>query len=242
MWRHEVDTSGEALADSEAPSSGSGRREAIVAAAAELFARKGVASTTVRDIGRAVGMLSGSLYYYFDSKEAIVAEILFEYLRPMLDAFDEVVVKYDDPRQRLAELIRAECEATEGHESAAEIFSHEFKYLLQPAYAAVRKVTEGARDRYLDTITDGVRRGFFRDDVDAMLFYGFVRTSVGLMVRSWGALESEPYHVSGRSGRYSVDQFTHDCVAILLEGFVVRSSTTPRKRSRSTTSRQATGR
>jgi AcrR family transcriptional regulator len=56
------------------------RRELIVSRAAEMFARKGTRSTTVREIANAVGMLSGSPYHYFDSKDTIVEEILMGFL------------------------------------------------------------------------------------------------------------------------------------------------------------------
>jgi TetR/AcrR family transcriptional regulator, cholesterol catabolism regulator len=56
------------------------RRNEILAGAAELFARNGIAATTVRDVGDAVGMLSGSLYHYFTSKEEIVDTIISSYL------------------------------------------------------------------------------------------------------------------------------------------------------------------
>jgi AcrR family transcriptional regulator len=223
--------------------SGSRRRdercEEILSAAAELFAEKGVASTTVREIGKAVGMLSGSLYYYFDSKESMAAEILMGYLRPMLVSIQEVVSRVEDPRERLEALIRASCLSVEGRESSAEIFSHEYKYLLQPAYTEVRGVTEAIRQHYLDTITAGVRQGQFRDDVDPMLFYRFVRTSISLMVHWQGALEEEPHRVSGRSGRYSVEAFTHDCVSILLDGFSVRRAGPEARAARSGAARRA---
>ena len=54
------------------------RRQAILACAAELFATRGVAATTVRQIADEVGILSGSLYHHFESKEAIVDEIISE--------------------------------------------------------------------------------------------------------------------------------------------------------------------
>src|SRR5690606_21730945 len=54
----------------------SARKEMILAAAAELVAERGFARTTVRDIGKRIGMLSGSLYHYFESKEAIADELL----------------------------------------------------------------------------------------------------------------------------------------------------------------------
>ncbi|MEV6621903.1 helix-turn-helix domain-containing protein [Amycolatopsis sp. NPDC051106] len=49
-----------------------GRRDAIIAAAQELFARNGFAETSMADIVRASGVATGTVYRYFDSKEAIV--------------------------------------------------------------------------------------------------------------------------------------------------------------------------
>ena len=43
-----------------------------------LFAEKGFRNTTVRDIADAAGILSGSLYHHFDSKESMVDEILLD--------------------------------------------------------------------------------------------------------------------------------------------------------------------
>ncbi len=51
-------------------------RGRILNAAARLFRDKGYAGVNLRDIAAKSGMQAGSLYYHFDSKEAIVTEIL----------------------------------------------------------------------------------------------------------------------------------------------------------------------
>ncbi|MGN0125277.1 MAG: TetR/AcrR family transcriptional regulator, partial [Rhodococcus sp. (in: high G+C Gram-positive bacteria)] len=48
------------------------RKRQILDRSAEIFARKGVTATTIREIADAVGVYSGALYHYFPSKEAIV--------------------------------------------------------------------------------------------------------------------------------------------------------------------------
>ena len=48
----------------------------ILDAAARLFREKGYAAVSLREIAAKAGMQAGSLYYHFDSKEAIVTEIL----------------------------------------------------------------------------------------------------------------------------------------------------------------------
>ncbi len=54
----------------------SARRREILDAAADLFARKGVAATTIREIADRVGVVSGALYHHFPSKLAIVDELV----------------------------------------------------------------------------------------------------------------------------------------------------------------------
>ncbi len=47
------------------------RREAILAAAKRVFATKGFHATTISDIAKEVGLSYGSIYWYYDSKEAL---------------------------------------------------------------------------------------------------------------------------------------------------------------------------
>src|SRR3546814_3574040 len=67
------------------------RREKILESSAELFARKGVATTTVREIGDAAGVFSGSLYHYFKSKNAIVAELMRGFITDIQLRFDQEI-------------------------------------------------------------------------------------------------------------------------------------------------------
>lgn len=51
-------------------------REAIMDAATELFAARGVTSTSIDDIASAAGIAKGSIYYNFESKAGLVEEIM----------------------------------------------------------------------------------------------------------------------------------------------------------------------
>jgi len=55
------------------------RRTEILRAAADLFASAGYAGTIVKDVADACGILPGSLYHHFESKEAIAVELLERY-------------------------------------------------------------------------------------------------------------------------------------------------------------------
>jgi len=61
-----------------------GRREEIIDQAAALFARKGYAATGVSELGEAVGLGRGALYYYIESKENLLVAIQDRVLGPLM--------------------------------------------------------------------------------------------------------------------------------------------------------------
>jgi TetR/AcrR family transcriptional regulator, cholesterol catabolism regulator len=54
------------------------RRQALLRAAARLFRQQGFSATSTRDIAAAVGMRSGSPFYHFESKDALLAAVVEE--------------------------------------------------------------------------------------------------------------------------------------------------------------------
>ncbi|MGS0562549.1 TetR/AcrR family transcriptional regulator [Microbacterium aurugineum] len=69
------------------------RRDQIISIAARLIAKRGYSATTVRDIADEAGILSGSLYHHFSSKEAILQEILHSFMSGLLGRFEEIVAE-----------------------------------------------------------------------------------------------------------------------------------------------------
>ncbi|SOZ34910.1 TetR/AcrR family transcriptional regulator [Cupriavidus neocaledonicus] len=82
-----------------------GMREAILAAAFDLFCRKGYTATTMSEIARAAGMTVANLYVYFDAKLLIFYEIYTPWLLARVDSLRESVRKFPTPRTRLRRII-----------------------------------------------------------------------------------------------------------------------------------------
>jgi AcrR family transcriptional regulator len=185
------------------------RREVILAEAGKLFARRGVSATTVREIGDAAGILSGSLYHHFRSKEAIVDEILAGYLKELQRSYAEVLGRHDDPKECLAGLIGASFQAIEAHRDACEIYQNDFNYLSGlPRFAYLKKRAAELQKTWVQVILAGVEAGQFRSDVDPKVFYRFARDAVWLTVRWYRA-----------GGRYRIDELADECTKILMEGY-----------------------
>ena len=87
------------------------RLRLVLDAAARLFREKGYASTSMRDIAAASGMLPGSLYYHFPSKEALLVAVYGEGVGHITRAVQSALARKGDPWARLERACTAHLEA-----------------------------------------------------------------------------------------------------------------------------------
>src|SRR6202047_1046135 len=87
------------------------RRQQLLDAAARLFRERGYHVTSMRDIAREVGMLSGSIYYHFSSKEEMLLAVYEEGLRHIAERGDAAVAGQQTPWERLEAGCTAHLEA-----------------------------------------------------------------------------------------------------------------------------------
>lgn len=195
-----------------AADSGSQRRAELLALAANMFAERGFVSTTVRDIADAAGILSGSLYHHFDSKESMVDEILRAFLDDLFGRYQEIAAARLSPAETLRAMVVASFESIDRHHAEVAIFQNESKYLTQFdrfGYLADRNVE--FRKLWIGLLEQGVKDGEFRTGLDVEVVYRFIRDTVWVAVR-W-------YRPGGTlSAREVADQY----LAILLDGIAAK--------------------
>lgn len=81
-------------------------RERLIEAARELFARNGYGSTGLAGISRAAGARPGSLYYFFPTKEDLLAAVLERYKQLLWpEVLQPVWERVDDPIERVFGLL-----------------------------------------------------------------------------------------------------------------------------------------
>jgi AcrR family transcriptional regulator len=83
------------------------RRKTIRAAAAKLFAQKGYENTTTRDIARAANISSAAVYYYFDSKEDLLYQILDETITNGLELLSKIAKGEKTLPEKLSSILQA---------------------------------------------------------------------------------------------------------------------------------------
>src|SRR5438093_9467082 len=81
------------------------RRAAMCRAAAQTFRTRGFDATSVSDIARALGLTKAGLYHHFESKEALLFEIMTFGLECVRDEVVVPIRGIRDPEERLRQLI-----------------------------------------------------------------------------------------------------------------------------------------
>ncbi len=84
-----------------APRRGNSRRPQLLGEAARAFAARGYAAASVRNIVGPVGMLPGSLYCHFATKEALLVAVYKKGVERISAAVDAAVARLTDPWSRL---------------------------------------------------------------------------------------------------------------------------------------------
>ena len=78
-----------------------------------MFAERGLKATTVRDIADSAGILSGSLYHHFKSKEQMVEEVMRDFLDWLFTRYEQIIATEPDPLARFKGLFMASFDAIE---------------------------------------------------------------------------------------------------------------------------------
>jgi AcrR family transcriptional regulator len=184
------------------------RRAELLAIAAGLFAERGLRATTVRDIADAAGILSGSLYHHFDSKESMVDEILRSFLDELFARYREIIARKLAPRATLEAVVVASFAAIDRHNAAVAIYQAEARRLAeQPRFGYIRKRLTEFRRMWHEVLRAGIADGSFRPDLDVELSYRFLRDTVWVCV-SW-------YRPGGK---LTIDEIAHEYLSIVLDG------------------------
>ncbi len=189
------------------------RREELLSIAAGLFAERGLRATTVRDIADAAGILSGSLYHHFKSKEAIVDEILRGFLDALFGEYRRITDPASglNPRETLEALVEASFEAIHDHRAEVAIYQDEVKHLRgNPRFDYLGERNTEFREMWTGVLRRGMESGNFRADLDVRLTYRFLRDTVWVAVR-WYRPEGDDDHGA------IADQY----LSIVLDGLAV---------------------
>jgi TetR/AcrR family transcriptional regulator, cholesterol catabolism regulator len=179
----------------------------IVSAAAKIFRTKGYHAATVRDIADEVGILKGSLYHHFASKEELLYLVVKEPIAQMYRTISEIAAADATAAEKLRRAISAHLEAFDRH------YPHLFVYLREreSVKRRFREMIGFSPKEYercwQQILREGIENGEFRPDLDIQV------TSYGMLgMLNWSYKWYDP------QGRLSVREVAEEFTTLALAG------------------------
>jgi AcrR family transcriptional regulator len=129
------------------------RREQILAAAAELFARHGFHGVGIDDIGSAVGISGPALYRHFRSKDAMLGEMLTSISEILLEGGLSRAEHAGTPGTTLAELVRFQVDFALDNPALITVQERNLGNLTDPDRRRVRALQR----RYVEVWVEAIK-------------------------------------------------------------------------------------
>lgn len=145
---------------------GKRRYDEVLRAAGEVFAEKGYEASSTQDIADRLGILKGSLYYYTDSKESLLFELVEGALRRGLQRTEKIAEQDKPAVDRLRELVQGHIEYLTDNLVNVKLLLHERRSLAPAHRDLVRELEEAYQSRVRALVAEGQADGSIRDDLD----------------------------------------------------------------------------
>ena len=183
------------------------KRDAILRAATQVFARRGYFQSQVADIARAAGVAAGTVYLYFRSKDDLLVSIFERTMKDTLAEGEAAIAEVVDPRERLRRIARLHLERMGRDRDLAVVFQVE----LRQSTKFMERFSSTYLRNYLgiirDTIADGQASGAFRDGFNPTIAAKALFGALDEMATNW-ILSRRKYSLVDQADEV-IDLFLH---------------------------------
>lgn len=160
-------------------------RTRILEAGTKLFAERGFAASSMRELAERAGAALSASYYHFPGKQDVLIAIMDEAMENLEQGALAVLERGLEPLPRLSELVRAHVRAHLEEPERTRVADGELR-AMQPA---ARERTVEARDRYeayfRRTLEEGIEDGSFEAGLDVPVVAMAIITTATSTVDWW---------------------------------------------------------
>jgi AcrR family transcriptional regulator len=171
------------------------RDQKVVRAAIEIMSQKGYAAMSLQEVAERVGILKGSLYYYFSSKEELLFRILQESHEQAQQIARDVAALHLPPLDELLEYLRRSSTWYLANVDRANIFFTEARNLNGERADQARGWGRAFETHVQSLVTAGQENGSIRADLDLRLITRYIMGAVN-NIRFWPTRSGKSFSVS----------------------------------------------
>ena len=128
------------------------RRQALLTAAASLFAKNGFNRVSLEDLGAAAGVSGPAVYRHFRGKQAVLGDLLLTVSRELLDGGLRVVAETTDPLKALRRLVAFQVDFALGKPDVIRVQDRDFSNLTEKDQAEVRTLQRNYVELWVEVL------------------------------------------------------------------------------------------
>ena len=128
------------------------RRQALLTAAASLFAMNGFNRVSLEDLGAAAGVSGPAVYRHFPGKQAVLADLLVTVSRELLEGGRRVVDTSPDPETALRRLVAFQVDFAVGKPDVIRVQDRDLSNLSEEDQATVRALQRSYVELWVDVL------------------------------------------------------------------------------------------
>ena len=167
------------------------KEQAILDAAVKVFAQNGYHDAKIARIAEEAGVAIGSIYLYFENKEAIILAIFDRLWSRLSEGLGTTARRTDlSPTQKLDAVIDLMFDLFIMNPSLAAVFVNEQHHLIQSRKGNVSRQFDHFLDVSEEIIREGVRKKQFNPNLDLKLFRHFIVGGMRSLLRQWSVQPS----------------------------------------------------
>lgn len=159
-------------------------RADVVQAAGRLFAQRGYHGTSMRDLGRELGLNGSSLYSHISSKEDLLVDVVQRAADLFEGSAGEALRTEGTERDRLRALVAGHVDVLLDHVDEARTFLNEARVLDESSRGRVLAARDSYEQTFRQVLEQGIERGEFRAELDPVVT-GILLLSVLNSVDRW---------------------------------------------------------
>lgn len=141
----------------------------LIEVATEVFYEKGYEAASLQGIASRLGILKGSLYYYIQSKEDLLFEVIKSVHQEGLANIESLAAGEGDALRRLRNVIIGHIDHECRNLKKTAVFLHELQALAPDRQAEILGGEHAYRRVFSDLITAGQKEGLIPDSLDPKL-------------------------------------------------------------------------
>src|SRR5438132_1472352 len=167
------------------------KRERILRAAIDVFARSGYFNAKVSEIAKAAGVADGTIYLYFDGKEDLLVNIFRDHTRNYLQSLEQELAHVRRAEDRIRIAIRHHLETLGRDRALAIVAQVELRHSLKFMSLLSQQEVADYLNMLRKIVEHGQAEGSFRRNLHPQLVAKAIFGVLDEMVTSWMLSEKE---------------------------------------------------